>query len=200
MPPNSLFAVLLRKPWWASGLIAGAISLAAAALLPPAWVVVGVLSSFPFMVVAAMAAWRQRDAPDAKAVEHTLVDAAAMGWPQFQKQVHASLVKQGYVIEAGQANSERQASNKATRPVADVLASKEGRTLVIACKRWKAASPGVEALRELKTLQTSLDADTALHLSLQPVSESAAQFAQAEGVQLLHGDALGAWLLAGSAS
>ena len=34
MAPNSVFAVLLRSPWWVSLAIAAALALAAAALLP----------------------------------------------------------------------------------------------------------------------------------------------------------------------
>ena len=57
MAKNSLFAILLRSPWWISLLISVLISLGAFALLPREYAVVVMLGTFPFVVVAAIAAW-----------------------------------------------------------------------------------------------------------------------------------------------
>ena len=63
MPPNSLFAVLLRSPWWISFALVGLIALVAFALLPAQYAVVGALGGLPIFVVGCMAAWRQLHAP-----------------------------------------------------------------------------------------------------------------------------------------
>ena len=47
--PNSLFAVLLRSPWWISMLLVLAFGLASAALLPKAYVPFGVMGALPFL-------------------------------------------------------------------------------------------------------------------------------------------------------
>ena len=59
MAERSLFAILLRAPWWVSLLLVVAIALVSGALLPAAYVLVGVLSAFPFLVIGLIAAWRQ---------------------------------------------------------------------------------------------------------------------------------------------
>ena len=59
MSPNSLFAVLLRSPWWVSFALMGLFSLAAVALLPRDYALAGVLGTFPFFAVGCIAAWRQ---------------------------------------------------------------------------------------------------------------------------------------------
>ena len=56
MSDRSLFAILLRSPWWMSFLLVAAISLASSALLPTEYKVVGALCSLPFAVIGAMAA------------------------------------------------------------------------------------------------------------------------------------------------
>ena len=47
MSENSLLAVLLRSPWWISFVVVGLITLAAGALLPKEYFVVGALAGFP---------------------------------------------------------------------------------------------------------------------------------------------------------
>ena len=63
MAENSLFATLLRSPWWVSLFLAVAVGAVAAALLPASYRLVGALSGFPFAVIAVMAAWRRRGLP-----------------------------------------------------------------------------------------------------------------------------------------
>ena len=50
MPPNSLFAVLLRSPWWISFALVGLIALVAFALLPAQYAVVGALGVRPWVM------------------------------------------------------------------------------------------------------------------------------------------------------
>ena len=56
MSENSLFAVLLRSPWWISFVVVGLITLAAGALLPTEYFVVGGGEGFPIFVVGWTAA------------------------------------------------------------------------------------------------------------------------------------------------
>ncbi len=56
MAEKSLFATLLRSPWWVSLAIAAVLALLAMSLLPPDYKVVGATSGFPFLVIAVIAA------------------------------------------------------------------------------------------------------------------------------------------------
>ena len=60
MSEKSLFAILLRSPWWVSLAIVAVFVLASSALLPSPYVAFGMMGAFPFLVIAIMAAWRQR--------------------------------------------------------------------------------------------------------------------------------------------
>jgi restriction system protein len=83
MAKNSLFAILLRSPWWISALIALVLALLAIALLPERFRVVGALSGLPFAVIAAIAAVRQWRLPSAARVAQTQQALATMAWPAF---------------------------------------------------------------------------------------------------------------------
>ena len=77
MSENSLFAYLLRSPWWISMAVALALVLLARFVLPEEYVFYALSFALPFVIIAAMAAWKQRDVPSAARVEATL-DALAV--------------------------------------------------------------------------------------------------------------------------
>jgi restriction system protein len=56
---------------------------------------------------------------------------------------------------------------------------------VVGFKRWKAASVGVEALRELHAAQLRLEADASLYVAAGAVSDKARDFAREARVQLV---------------
>ena len=63
MAEKSLFAILLRSPWWISFALAGVVSMAARLLLPAAYADVGMMGGLPFAVIGCIAFWRQARAP-----------------------------------------------------------------------------------------------------------------------------------------
>ncbi len=182
MNERSLFAVLLRSPWWISLLIAVLMSVVAFALLPREYAVVVMLGTFPFVVVAAVAAWRQWRAPSATRLDAALARAAAMNWRDFSAWVAQVYVKQGYAVTRLEGES------------AAFRIERQGQARLLSCRRWKAASQGVEGLR---LLQSACDKHGArgVYLSLGPVSEAGARYAQEQGLQLVDGRALALLLL-----
>lgn len=73
---------------------------------------------------------------------------------------------------------------------ADLQLEKSGRVTLVSCKRWKAATLGVEVLRDLKDLQVSQDAAYAACISLSLPTGVALKFAKTNGVQLICQDEL----------
>lgn len=183
MSDKSLFAILLRSPWWISLLIVLVISLAAKALLPAQYVAVGVLGSFPFVVIAVMAAWRQARQPSAAQVTAVLERAGALSWREFAAWVTRAFERQGFTVTA------------LTGEAADFRLEKLGQTSLVSCRRWKAATHGVEQLRQLEAARVAQGARQALYLSLGPVSDAAGQQAKEAGIRLVHGPELGQLLV-----
>lgn len=182
MNERSLFAVLLRSPWWISLLISLLMSLVAFALLSREYAMVVTLGTFPFLVVAAVAAWRQWRAPGAAQLDAALARAAAMNWRDFSAWVQQVHAQQGYAV------------TRLEGEAADFRIERQGQASLLSCRRWKAATHGVEALRLLHTACEQQGA-RGVYLSLGPVSDAAEPYARAQGLQLVHGTGLALLLL-----
>ena len=173
MAENSLFAILLRKPWWISLVIAAVVSLLARALLPADLAVAGMLGSFPFVVIAAMAAWRQRGAPNAAQREQLMQRLQAMNAREFAALVEAAWRSQGFEVRPLKGGG------------ADLALDKGGQLTLMSLRRWKAASTGVEPLRELQAAREQQQADAGIYLAGGEVSDKARSYAREAGLRLI---------------
>lgn len=173
MSENSLFATLLRAPWWVSFVVMLAVAMAAGALLPDAYKTAGMLGGFPFLVIGVIAAWRQRNALSPARIDELTAQARAMGWREFSAVVETALRKQGFEV--------RPLSNGP----ADFEIEKNGRITLVSAKRWKAASMGAEPLRELLATVESQEAFSCSCMSLGVFSPAAVALARQHPIQLL---------------
>ena len=98
MAPNSLFAILLRNPWWCSFVLVAVICAVSAALLPKEVVVFGVIGAFPFVVTGGVALKRQWNKPSTAAVEADMARIAGLSWRDFSRELEAKFAAQGYEI------------------------------------------------------------------------------------------------------
>jgi restriction system protein len=181
MSDRSLFAVLLRSPWWISMVLAAALALAASALLPEAYKSVGALSCFPFVVVGVIAAWRQRANLSPEQAQALQSELAAMNWRAFSQLLQQAYALQGYEVSA------------VPNSVMDLKLTRQGQTTVVCAKRWKAAAWGQESLQTLVDERASLDATHLVCVSLQDIPPGLKKFAQQHGVTWLSGQSL--WAL-----
>jgi len=173
MAEKSLFAVLLRSPWWISFALAGGFALASKALLPPQYVVFGAIGGFPFVVIGVIAAWRQFSAPSTAHVETTLAQIAAMPWRDFATSIEQAFARDGYEVQ------------RLNTGGADFSLSKSGQTTLVACKRWKAARLGIEPFEELRAARLAQQADKTLCITLGELSDKARQFAAQQQIRLM---------------
>ena len=183
MAENSIFAILLRKPWWVSMVVVGVFFALSGALLPKEYVLFGVMGSAPFLVIAVMAAWRQQGQPSASQVNDVLTQAASLSWRDFSSRLAQGFTRQGFTVE------------KLESLGADFYLSKAGQTTLVSCKRWKAANHGVDGLKALLAAKAMKEASGCTYISLGSVSDSARQFAKAEGIQLMTAPVLAQLLL-----
>ena len=173
MSEKSLFATLLRAPWWVSFLVMFGVALVAGALLPEAYKIAGMLGAFPFFVIGVMAAWRQRNAISASRIEELVEQARRMGWRDFSVLVEEALRQQGFVV------------TRLNDGPADFEIEKNGRITLVSAKRWKAATVGAEHLRELLAARESRDAFSCSCMSLGVFSQAAIDLANSSPIQLL---------------
>jgi restriction system protein len=178
MSENSLFAVLLRSPWWASIGLALALGLGAHFTFPKEMAAYAPFIGFPFLITGVMAAWKQSRVPSAARVAATLEAVGAMSWREFSVLLDNAFRQQGYVVRA------------LPGPAADFALDKEGRTALVSCKRWKAATHGVEALRDLEGARAAQGAHECLYVAAGSVSDKALRYAGETGIRVLQGQEL----------
>jgi restriction system protein len=183
MSEKSLFAVLLRSPWWVSIGVFAVFGLAARALLPADFAWAGLFGGLPFLVIGVMAARRQWLAPSTARVAQQLERVSTMGWSEFAQALTSAYTRQGYVVSTF--------GDKG----ADLQLVKSGQTTLLSCKRWKAATLGQQSLQELVAARQQQDATHAACISLGQVSDAARSYAKTHSVHLIEPGELAALML-----
>ncbi len=178
MSENSLFAILLRSSWWISFAIAIGVLLAARMLLPDKYFVAGATIALPFLGIGCYTGWRQLRAPRASRVAADLQAIEAMSWRAFSGVLEAALRGDGYMTRALKEGA------------ADFELTRGGRTSLLCGKRWKAASTGVDWLRELDTLKVAREADEAIYVAIGGITDKARRYAAEHRIRLIEGAAL----------
>ena len=177
MSKNSLFAYLMRSSWWVSFAIAAVLALLARFVLPQEYAWYAFSFTIPFVVIGTIVAWRDRNAPSAKQVASTLEAITAMSWRDFSALVEQAYQREGYEVTR-------------MNGAADFRLVKAGRMSLLSCKRWKAATHGLEPLRELKAARQALEAREAVYVAAGNLSENARRFATDHGIVLMQGPEL----------
>jgi restriction system protein len=178
MAPNSLFAILLRSPWWISIAIAVVFMVVASALLPEELRLFGAAGGLPFLVLGAVAFWRQWGQPSATQVEALQQRLATLSWGEFSPLLQQGFQRQGYVVEPAQGG-------------ADLRLRRDGRQTLVSAKRWKAARHGEEAIQALaQAVRRDDDVSAGAYIALGDLSPQALRLADREGIQVLNAAAL----------
>src|SRR6266540_3120282 len=177
MHRNSLFAVLLRSPWWGSALVAAGVFGALRLLLNPG---LAAFAALPFAVIAVYLGWRQLRAPRAGRIAATLERLRGLSWDAFAGELEAAYRREGYAV---------------SRPGGvDFELAREGRVALVACKRWKAVRTGVEPLREFHAAAAQREAQERVYIAAGEVTDNARAFAAEKSIRLLQGEGLAALL------
>lgn len=175
--PNSLFAILLRKPWWVSLLVAGVIALVSFALVPPDLAPFAAASGLPFVVIAVIALKNQWGRPSPAEVERVAQAVSAMAWEPFSARLEQAFVRDGWQVER-------------LHGAADLRLRKGGRHVLVAARRWKAARQGEDALLALQALCEAQEATGAMFITLGEVGPRAHEVAAANGIAIVQHEGL----------
>jgi restriction system protein len=172
MHENSLFSILLRSPWWASGLLAVAVGAGLRFFLPLEF---AVFAAVPFAAICLYVGWRQLRVPSAARTAAGLERLRAMPWEEFARALEEAWRRQGYAVKALGA------------PQADFELARDARTTLVACKRWKATRTGIEPLRELEEAGRARGAHECLYVAAGEITEQARELAARKRIRLMEG-------------
>jgi restriction system protein len=166
MHENSLFAVLLRSPWWVSLAVAAGVVALLRLVLPTVY---AVFAAAPFVVIGGIAAWRQIRAPSPA----KLAPWRHKPWDEFAGALEAAYRRDGYSVSRLEGRA------------ADLELTRGGRVVLVGAKRWKVARTGVEPLRELYAARRRREAHECIYIAAGEVSENAARFSAEHGIRLV---------------
>ena len=171
MAENSIFAILLRNPWWVSLLVAVGTIAATRFFLP---IEFAVFSGSPFLVIAVVAGWKQLRAPSGKSIDAALERVRTLSWEAFAAALEEGFKREGYTVKRSQG-------------AADFELEKNGRLSLAAAKRWKASRTGVEPLRDLRAAATTREAGECLYLCAGDITDTARAYAAENKIRLVEG-------------
>jgi restriction system protein len=174
MHENSLFAVLMRSPWWVSLLVAMALAALLRLFLPIEFAVFGGL---PFLVISMVVLWRQIRRPGPKRIAEALEKARALSANEFCAALEEGYRRRGFGVRRGEG-------------AADLMLTYKGIVTLVGCRRWKAARTGIEPLREFDAATSEQNAHKRLYVATGEVSDSAREFAAKKGIGLVQEEEL----------
>ena len=173
---NSLFAVLLRSPWWVSMPVAAGIFALAKSLLLRGPCALRDLRR------AAVPRHRLRGRLEAAARpqrgahrRHARIAARACPGRNFPPRSKTAFRRDGYAV------------SRLNIAGADLELTKSGRVSLVACKRWKVARAGVEPLRELDAAREAREAHEGIYVAAGDITDNARAYAAERKFRLLHG-------------
>ena len=172
IPEKSLFNRLLYSPWWVSFLIALVWGLVARLVFSAEYAPYAMSGVIPFLIVGVIAAWKQWRVPGPSRVAATAEAVGAMTWREFAAMMEEAFERDGYVVTR-------------LSGAADFRLVKGGRTSLVSCKRWKAASHGLESLRELDAAREAEVAQDAMYVAIGEITENARRFAREQRISLI---------------
>ena len=177
MSDTSVFAYLMRSSWWISLAIVVVMVLFMRTVFPEKYPPYAFAIVFPFLITGAIAAWKQLRSPSEARIAATLETVMAMPWREFSTRMEQSFLREGFEVSR-------------TNGAADFRIVKAGNVSLVSCKRWKAASHGLEPLRELERSRQEQAAHEAIYVAAGGVTDTAHRFAVENKIVLMQGPEL----------
>lgn len=182
MRENSIFAKLLRSPWWVSMLIGGVIALVASALFASKYAYWGLFIALPFFVIGLVRAYRQMQQPSQRAISMTEESIRGMSPREFSGILTSAYIENGYAVTPSKSKA------------ADLKLENNGQVTLVSCRRVKAANSGIEPLRALVAAGENQEAAQLNYITIGNLSTEALDYASEHDIQILGLESLSAIL------
>lgn len=178
MAKGSLFAVLLRSPWWYSVLIGLLFILIILAVTDAKYVILSIIVPIPFFLIGGYAGFKQWQQPSQKRVLEVSEQARKMSAVSISEKIAANYIKSGYQSSTFKGND------------ADLEFVRGHQKLLLCSKRFKAANTGIEPLKRLVAAGEAIEARGYLYLTLGEVSASAYNYAEENSIEIIESNRL----------
>lgn len=182
MAEGSLFAILLRSPWWYSALAAFAFVAISFLAFGPKYVAFGVAAALPLIGIACVAAYRQAQRPSQRDVQAVVESVRGQPARELTERLSAAYEQMGYEVAPYKGNG------------ADIDLTRGWRRILVCSKRHKAARTGIEPLRALVQAGKSVEATGYAFVLLGDMTDTARRFATDNNIELIGPEQLTALL------
>jgi len=173
MAQGSVFAVLLRSPWWYSVLIALLMVSISVLVAGSRYIILGFAAAVPFIGIACVVVYRQYQLPSHKRILEVVESARKLSAKQLAMKIADSYEKQNFDITPFKGDA------------ADLELERGRHKLLLCCKRFKAANTGVEPLKQLVASGQKIEASGYLYVALGTVTENARRYATENDIELV---------------
>lgn len=170
---GSLFAYLLRSPWWYSALIGLFVIAVSVGITEGQYIALCIAGAFPFWGIAGFRAYKQSKQPSAKRVVEVIEQAQKLPAKTIAEKVASNYINSGFQ------SSEFKGSE------AQLVLSKGYRKILLSSKRFKAANTGIEPLKALVAAGERVEATGYLYVSFGEVTTSANKFAESNNIEII---------------
>lgn len=190
---GSILDNLIEAPWWASVVLAVGLYVLLKFLVPlfassdANFALKGIIQAVPQVAwlsfilllatpLAAYRQWRERRLLDK---QEDLATIPALTWRRFETLVAEAYRRQGYEVF-------RPSGNGPDGGV-DLVLKKDGNTILVQCKQWRAWKVGVKVVRELYGVMTARHAQGAILVTSGIFTHDARTFAAGKPLDLVEG-------------
>ena len=178
MAKGTLFALLLRSPWWYSVVIGLLMILISVAVTDLKYLLLSIIVSLPFFVIGGYAGFRQWHEPSQKRVLEVSEQAKKMSAVIISEKIAANYIKSGYQSSVFKGND------------ADLEFVRGHQKLLLCSTRFKAANTGIEPLKRLVAAGEAIEARGYPYVTLGEVSSTAHKYAQENNIEIIESSRL----------
>lgn len=192
---ESLLDILVMAPWWISLILAGLVHFALTVIVPAKFANDQIWSGFAqqianyawifsgFFLMAAVFSFifslKRKSLVNRQTGRESLQE---LSWKEFEWMVGEAYRRQGYAVE--------ESLGGGPDGGVDLVLRKDGRKILVQCKRWKKYSVGAPIIRELYGLLVDQKANEAILVTSGKFTREAEAFAKGKPLQLVDGDTL----------
>jgi restriction system protein len=181
---SSIADDLVLLPWWVSVILAVAAYGILPGVLPPPMVKAGVvgmitIALFAIAVISALRAWSNRRMLEAQTGLDSLCELPSK---RFEDLLAEAYRRQGYKVE--------ETLGGGADGGVDLVLRRDGKIILVQCKRWKGKPVPVQTVRELYGVLHDRGASAAKLVATTRFTPEAITFARGKPIELLDSDAL----------
>jgi restriction system protein len=173
MAKGSLFAFLLRSPWWYSILIGLFVLVVSLLVTDAQYIVLSFTGALPFFGIGSFAGYKQFQQPSAKRVLEVIEQAKKLSSTIVAQKIAANYLQNSYKSDVFKGNA------------AEIELSYGHQKILLCTKRFKAAKTGIEPLKLLVSAGEKVEATGYLYLSLGEITDTARNYADENKIELI---------------